>query len=68
MRRLTALLITVALVLGVTATFALAQVGRTELRGRVTDEQGGVLPGVTILITNQDDGTFREIISSGDGT
>ncbi len=68
MRRLTALLVAVALLLGVTATFALAQVGRTELRGRVTDEQGGVLPGVTVLITNQDDGTFREVISSSDGT
>ena len=45
-----------------------AQQGRAELRGSVTDEQGGALPGVSILITNQDTGRFREIVSSGDGS
>ena len=44
-----------------------AQQGRAELRGSVTDQQGAALPGVTILITNQDTGTFREVISTGDG-
>lgn len=61
-------LLTVVMLLGTTATAALAQQGLTELRGRVTDEQGGALPGVAILITNQDTGTFREVITSGDGS
>ena len=40
--------LTVAMLLGMTATTVLAQQGRTELRGRVTDAQGGALPGVSI--------------------
>ena len=63
--------LTVAMLVGMTATTAttaLAQQGRTELRGRITDAQGGALPGVAILITNQDTGTFREVVTSGDGS
>ena len=47
---------------------ALAQQGTSELGGRVTDAQGGVLPGANIVITNEDTGQFREIISSAEGT
>jgi hypothetical protein len=50
-----------------TATSAFAQIGRAELRGRVTDQQGGALPGVTVIITNQDAGTFREVVTGGEG-
>ena len=60
--------LTVAMLLGMTASTVLAQQGRTELRGRVTDAQGGALPGVSILITNQDTGTFRQIVTAGDGS
>ena len=67
MRRLTTFLIVGALV-GAAATPALAQVGRTELRGSVTDETGGALPGVTVFIQNEADGTFREVITGGDGS
>ena len=67
MRRLTTFLIVGALV-GATAAPALAQQGRTELRGRVTDETGGALPGVTVFIQNEADGTFREVITGGDGS
>ena len=67
MRKLAVLTAAVALI-GVTATTALAQQGRSELRGRVTDEQGGALPGVTVVITNQQAGTFREVITSGEGS
>ena len=67
MRRL-ATFLTVAALVGVTATSALAQQGRTELRGRITDETGGALPGVTVFIQNEADGTFREVITSGDGS
>ena len=61
-------LLMAAMLLGMTSAAALAQQGRTELRGRITDEQGGALPGVAILITNQDDGTFREVVTSADGS
>jgi carboxypeptidase family protein len=51
-----------------TAVPVLAQQGTSELGGRVTDEQSGVLPGVTIVITNEENGVYREIVSSADGT
>jgi len=46
----------------------LAQQGTTELRGSLIDSQGGVLPGVTIVVRNQETGIFRETISNDDGT
>jgi hypothetical protein len=42
---------------------ALAQQNFSELRGRVVDTQGGVLPGVTIIARHQERGTFRESVS-----
>ena len=50
------------------ASSALAQQGRGEIRGRVADDQGLALPGVTVVMRNQDDGTFREAITGGDGS
>ena len=50
------------------ATGVSAQQGTSELRGRVTDAQGGVLPGVSVVLTNQGNGTFRETISGADGS
>ena len=51
----------------VTATSASAQIGRAELRGTVTDESGGALPGVTVVITHQAAGTFRELVTGAGG-
>src|ERR1044071_5932713 len=45
-----------------------AQQGTSEISGKVTDEQGAVLPGVSIVITNEATGVFREILSSPEGT
>jgi Carboxypeptidase regulatory-like domain/TonB dependent receptor-like, beta-barrel/TonB-dependent Receptor Plug Domain len=45
-----------------------AQQGAAELRGRVLDEQGGVLPGASVLIRNEDTGMFRQASSGADGT
>jgi len=50
------------------ASGAAAQQGTTELRGRVVDAQGGVLPGVTVTVRNQETGMFRETVSGGDGS
>jgi hypothetical protein len=47
---------------------AAAQQGTSELRGRVLDPQGAVLPGVTVTVRNQDTGMFREAVSNDDGT
>ena len=50
------------------ATAAAAQQGTTELRGRVIDEQAAVLPGVTVVVRNEQTGMFRETMSGADGT
>ena len=42
--------------------------GLSDMRGTVADTSGGSLPGVTVTITNQASGTFREIISNADGS
>src|SRR5687768_11171709 len=47
---------------------AAAQQGTSEVRGRVLDSQGAVLPGVSVTIRNQDTGMFRETVSNADGT
>jgi len=55
-------------VLLLSATAAAAQQGTSELRGRVVDDQGAVLPGVTVTLTNQATGMFRETVSGADGS
>ena len=45
-----------------------AQLGTGDLRGKVMDPQGAVLPGVTVVATNEASGQYRETISSTDGT
>ena len=46
----------------------LAQQGTAELRGRVVDAQGAVLPGVSVVVRHQESGLFREAVTSGDGS
>ena len=50
------------------ATPLLAQQGTAEIGGKVVDEQGGALPGVAIVITNEETGAFREVTSGSDGS
>src|SRR5262249_2295340 len=50
------------------ATSVAAQQGTSEIGGRVVDDQGGVLPGVSIVVTNEETGIFREVISGPDGS
>jgi Carboxypeptidase regulatory-like domain len=47
---------------------AMAQQGTTEIGGRVVDTQGAVLPGVNVVITNEDTGATRELVSGGEGS
>jgi hypothetical protein len=57
----------VGVVLSVAASVG-AQQGTSEIGGKITDPQGGVLPGVAIVVTNEDTGVFREVQSNGDGS
>lgn len=60
---LTAMLVAVC-----ATTSAWAQQGTTELRGKVLDPQGGVLPGVSVTVKNQATGMYRETVSGDDGS
>jgi hypothetical protein len=59
------------LVLGVLLSAAaptFAQQGTAEIVGKVTDAQGAVLPGVAIVITNEDTGVYREVVTTPNGS
>jgi hypothetical protein len=45
-----------------------AQQGTSEIGGRVTDEQGAVLPGVSVVVTNEETGATRELTTGADGS
>src|SRR3954469_23966521 len=45
------------------AAVSLAQQGTAEIAGKITDEQGAVLPGVAIVVVNEDTGVFRDLVS-----
>jgi hypothetical protein len=59
---------TVVIGLLVLSTPLLARQGTADLRGRVVDQQGAVLPGVTIVVRHQASGLFRETVSGADGS
>jgi Carboxypeptidase regulatory-like domain/TonB dependent receptor-like, beta-barrel len=67
-RRLVWMFLALGMLATVVATPAWAQQGTTELRGRVADDQGGVLPGVTVIVRNQATGMYRETVSGSDGS
>ena len=50
------------------STPLLAQQGTSQINGKVTDEQGAILPGVAVVVTNEENGTFRETTTSEEGT
>jgi Carboxypeptidase regulatory-like domain/TonB dependent receptor/TonB-dependent Receptor Plug Domain len=52
----------------VLAASAEAQQGSSSIRGRIVDQQGAVLPGVAVIVTHQESGTFRETVTAPDGT
>ena len=58
----------VAAILFVLPLHAFAQQGTAEIAGRITDEQGGALPGVTITFTDEETGAFREVLTGADGS
>ena len=55
------------LVLGIPAS-SFAQQGTSQISGKVSDAQGAVLPGVSVIVKNEDTGLTRELTTSGEGT
>ncbi|MGE0815333.1 MAG: carboxypeptidase regulatory-like domain-containing protein [Vicinamibacterales bacterium] len=49
------------------ATSLSAQQGTSQIAGKITDEQGAVLPGVTLVVTNEETGVFREVATGASG-
>ena len=46
---------------------AQSQATTAEINGRLTDANGGVLPGVTVTATSPDTGYTREVVTNGEG-
>lgn len=62
----TSLILTIFAVI-VTAPVMLAQGTSASIAGTVMDETGGVIPGVTVIVTNLDQGTSRTLVSDDEG-
>lgn len=65
--RFTRVVLAVVVVLLVPASLW-AQQGTSQLAGKVTDEQGAILPGVAVLVTNEETGIFREVVTGASGS
>jgi hypothetical protein len=68
MRRYRIVLALLAIGSLVVVTSAAAQQGGSAIRGRITDQQQGILPGVAIVVTHTENGTTRETVTGADGT
>jgi len=55
-------------VLAVGVCPAAAQQGQSSVQGRVLDESGAALPGAVVVVTHQDSGMFRQVVSNADGS
>lgn len=58
---------TVCLLAMLLAAPAFAQRTAASIRGTVTDSTGGVLPGATVTVTNEDTGLARTTVTNGEG-
>jgi Carboxypeptidase regulatory-like domain len=54
--------------LALTPIPAVAQGANSAVQGHVLDESGGALPGVTVVVTHQGSGMFRQVVSNADGS
>ena len=60
----------VAVTFGVSLLVAVpasAQQGTADVRGKVVDQQGALLPGVTVVVRHQESGLFREAVTGDNG-
>ena len=67
MKRSTYRFTLVALLLLTTCARSWAQLATAQMNGRVTDESGAVLPGVTITATQIDTGATRTVVTDASG-
>lgn len=51
-----------------TAGSAAAQQGQSSVQGRILDESGLGLPGVVVVVTHQESGMYRQVVSNPDGS
>lgn len=65
--RLVASLATALLVAAVVAAPVFAQVVGANVSGRITDDGGGALPGVTVTITNKSNGVQQTAVTNAEG-
>ena len=65
--RLMGVCLAAALLSSVAAGPVAAQVSTFDLSGTVTDDQGGVLPGVTVTARNEETGTLRSAFTDSAG-
>src|ERR1700720_733187 len=61
-------LLLISLLLLLLPAALLAQTGGAALTGRVSDESGAALPGVTVTATNNATGFNRSVVTSSDGS
>ena len=57
-----------ALALFLAPAWVAGQQGTAEIRGKVVDQQKGVVPGAAVNVRNLDTGMFRDTVTSTDGT
>jgi hypothetical protein len=67
MTRLRTFLVRISAILLLSASVASAQLSTAQVSGRVTDESGAVLPGVTVTMVQTDTGLTRETVTDADG-
>ncbi len=68
MKRLLRVFSCVAIPVLLSGVVVSAQLSTAQLSGRVADESGAVLPGVTVTATQTDTGLTRSVITDADGT
>jgi hypothetical protein len=64
---LVAAVLAIAIALGAPEASAQSQAANGSIEGTVTDASGGVLPGVTVTVTNTDTGTIRSVVTNEAG-
>ncbi len=67
MNRLLRVISLVAISVLLSSAVALAQLSTAQLSGRVADESGAVLPGVTVTVTQTDTGLTRSVVTDENG-
>ena len=67
MRRLLTFIAACSIWLAAVPAFAQSQATTAEINGRVTDSQGGVLPGATVTVTSSDTGYTRSVVTNAEG-